>query len=46
MTVQIKDLSESAIKEKSDIEKITQQFLLTEDEIKKRDKNIRKQAKI
>ena len=46
MTVQIKDLSESDIKEKSDIEKITQQFLLTEDEIKKRDKNIRKQAKI
>jgi len=45
MTVQIKDLSKSDIKEKSDIEKITQQFLLTEDEIKKRDKNIKKQAK-
>ena len=38
--------AEFDIKEKSDIEKITQQFLLTEDEIKKRDKNIRKQAKI
>ena len=46
MTVQVKVLSESDIKEKSDIEKITQQFFLTENEVKKRDKNIRKQAKI
>tara|TARA_B100000029_G_C17247710_1_gene841545 strand:+ start:112 stop:612 length:501 start_codon:yes stop_codon:yes gene_type:complete len=46
MTVQVKVLSESDIKEKSDIEKITQQFFLTENEVKKRDKIIRKQAKI
>ena len=46
MTVQVKVLSKSDINEKSDIEEITQQFLLTEKEIKKRDKNIKKQAKI